>query len=100
MCDANFVHVIPQRRRGGPVLVADELDQITLQEVFAVQNVLMGEAEILGSGRGGSAFLTALTRHEGFGRDVVAKEFGIDEVESHGNEGRDKGFGSLDAEAI
>ena len=70
-------------------MIADELDQIALQEIFAVENMLMGEAEILGFARRWSAFLTALTGHKGFGSDVVAKELAVDEVESHRNEWRD-----------
>lgn len=65
-----------------------------------MQNVLMGEAEILGLGGRGPAFLTTLTGHEGFGCDVVAEEFCVDEVQSHRNEGRDERFGRLDGEAI
>lgn len=59
----------------------------------------MGEVQVLGPrGVGGRAF--GLARHEGFGGDVVAEEFGVDQVKRGWDEGRDERFGRLDGESV
>ena len=83
MRDANFVHVVPQLRLRGPVLVARDPQQVSLQKILLPQDMLVGEIEVLRLG--GRARLVGFLGHEGFGGDVEGEEVGVDEVEDCGD---------------
>lgn len=87
--DADLVEIRPEGAVVGPVAVADQLDEIRLQEILAVFDVRVVEVEVLdGVGNDVRCILLRLARDEGLGRDVEGEQVRVDGIQDGGHRGR------------
>lgn len=95
--DADLVEVRPEGAVIGPVAVADQLDEVRLQEILAVFDGRVFQVEVLnGVGNGVRGALLRLARNEGLGRDVKGEQVRIDGIQDGGDCRRHYILGCLD----
>ena len=98
---ADFVEVLPDLGAVGPVATANELDEVGLEEVLAVQDVGVCEGEFLDAGaRRVGLGLLRLAGDKGLCGHVEGDQVGVDVVEDGREGGGDEGFGGLDGAAV
>lgn len=97
--DPHRIQIFPELAVVAPILVADKLHQISLQEILPVHNLRMVEIQLQSVPRD-DALVPWLAWDEGFGGDIVGEEFCIDGVEDAGHEGCHERRGGAESSTI